>query len=324
MRFVVLGAGAVGGTIGARLIDAGHDVVLLARGEHADVMRRDGLRVALPDRVITVRPTVHDAVPDLALTDGDVLLLCTKTQDTAAVLAGLPRHDLPVFCVQNGVANEHIALRRCDAVYGVVVMLPAVFLEAGQIDAQGTPFSGLLDLGLAVGGTDTTAEQVAGILDASGFVSRAVPDIMRWKYAKLLRNLGNALEGLCGHPDDPDELEQVTALDERAQAEGRAVYRAAGIDWVSDEEWFARRGQQVQWAPVEGRARTGGSTWQSLARGLRAVEADYLNGEIVLLGRRHHVPTPLNLLLQRWAVDAAHAGRPPGSVRPAEIVAALP
>jgi 2-dehydropantoate 2-reductase len=139
----------------------------------------------------------------------------------------------------------------------------------------------------------------------------------------LLRNLGNALEALCGHPDDEDETKQIMALDERAKAEGMDVYRAAGIASVPDEEWFARRGQQVQWAPVEGRARTGGSTWQSLARGARSVEADYLNGEIVLLGRLHGVPTPLNALLQRWVGSAARAGRPPGSVRPAEIVAAL-
>jgi ketopantoate reductase len=79
---VILGAGAVGGTIGGRLADAGYDVVLLARGEHADVMRRDGLRLATPERVIEVDVPVVERPQDLLLLDGDVLILTTKTQQT--------------------------------------------------------------------------------------------------------------------------------------------------------------------------------------------------------------------------------------------------
>src|SRR5947209_17439472 len=84
VRFVILGAGAVGGTIGGRLADAGYDVVLLARGEHAEVMRHDGLRLATPERVIQVDVPVVDRPQDLPLRDGDVLVLTTKTQQTAA------------------------------------------------------------------------------------------------------------------------------------------------------------------------------------------------------------------------------------------------
>jgi 2-dehydropantoate 2-reductase len=193
MRFVILGAGAVGGTIGARLADTGHDVVLLARGEHARVMRSSGLRVAMPDRVITVQVPVVERPHDLDLTAGDVLILTTKTQDSAALLDALPTRDVPVVCAQNGVANERIALRRFADVYGMVVMLPAVHLEPGRVDAQGSPFSGLLDLGRYPYGVDDRAAEVAEALSASGFVSEPVERIMRWKYAKLVRNVGNAL-----------------------------------------------------------------------------------------------------------------------------------
>ena len=323
MRFVILGAGAVGGTIGGRLADAGYDVVLLARGEHAQVMRRDGLRLATPERVIQVVVPVVDRPQDLPLRDDDVLVLTTKTQQTAVLLDALPRRDLPVVCAQNGVANERIALRRFPDVYAMVVLLPAVHLEPGRVDAQGTPYSGLLDVGRYWHGVDDVARAVAEALSASGFVSQPVEQIMRWKYAKLLRNLGNALEALCGHDLDEDALKLVKDLDARARDEAISVYRAEGIAWASDEEWVQRRQKQVELAPVEGRSRGGGSTYQSLARGAPTLEGDYLNGEIVLLGRKHALPTPVNLLLQQEAAALARAGGGPGTMRPRELVSRL-
>jgi 2-dehydropantoate 2-reductase len=202
-------------------------------------------------------------------------------------------------------------------------MLPAVMLEPGRVDAQGTPYSGLLDLGVAPHGCDETAERIAADLSGSGFVSRAVPDVMRWKYAKLIRNLGNSIEALCGHDLDEDETKMARDLDSRMRDEAKQAFRAAAIDWVTDEEWRDRRQRQVQSAPVEGRSRVGGSSWQSLARGAGSIEADYLNGEIVLLGRLHGVATPVNALLQREAGRAARSGVPVGAVRPAALVQAL-
>ncbi|MBV9097504.1 MAG: ketopantoate reductase family protein [Frankiaceae bacterium] len=323
MRFVVLGAGAVGATVGGRLADAGYDVTLLARGAHAEAMARDGLRLAMPDRVITARvPVVTDAGA-LSYGDGDVLLLTAKTQDTAALLDALPRRDAPVFCLQNGVANERLVARRGFASYAVVVMLPAVFLEPGHVDAQGSPYSGLLDLGRYPDGVDDRAVAVAAALSASGFVSAPEPRVMRWKYAKLLRNLGNSLEALTGHDLDDADMQTVQELDARARAEAEECYRAAGIDWASDDEWGARRGMQVQWTPVEGRDRMGGSTWQSVARGTGGVEADYLNGEIVLLGVQHGIATPVNRMLQREVAALVRRGGQPGSMRPSDLLAAV-
>jgi 2-dehydropantoate 2-reductase len=324
VRFVILGAGAVGGTIGGLLNKSGHDVVLLARGEHAAVMRRDGLRLATPQRVVVARAPVVERPDELDLRDDDVLVLTAKSQQTTQILDALPRRDLPVVCAQNGVANERMALRRVPRVYGMVVMLPAVFLEPGRVDAQGTPYSGLLDVGRYPTGSDETAAEVAAALTRSGFVSAAVPDIMRWKHAKLLRNLGNALEALSGHGLDEDGKAIIRDLQHEARAEAERCYAAAGVAWASDEEWHERRQLQVQWAPVEGRGRGGGSTWQSFARGRADVEVDHLNGEIVLLGRLHGVPTPVNAMLQEQTWAAIRAGSPPGSIRPQQLVAALP
>jgi 2-dehydropantoate 2-reductase len=101
------------------------------------------------------------------------------------------------------------------------------------------------------------------------------------------------------------------------------VLRSAGIDVASQEEDRERRGDLLQHRPPRGAPRGGGSTWQSLRRGTGRVEADYLNGEIVLLGRTLGLATPVNELLQRLANEAARAGAAPGTTSPETILARL-
>jgi 2-dehydropantoate 2-reductase len=82
-----------------------------------------------------------------------------------------------------------------------------------------------------------------------------------------------------------------------------------------------RRGDLLQPQPINGQPRSGGSSWQSLARGTGSIEADYLNGEIVLLGRLHGVPTPVNELARQLANKAAREGTPPGTYTPDQVLA---
>jgi 2-dehydropantoate 2-reductase len=179
----------------------------------------------------------------------------------------------------------------------------------------------MLDIGCYPQGVDAVAEEVAIDLSAANFLSVARAEVMRWKYAKLLRNLGNSIEALVGHDQDEAGEKLVHDLVQRTDAEGRQVLAAAGIDVAGDEEWKAYRRDQVQLAPVEGRERGGGSSWQSASRGTGSIEADFLNGEIVLLGRLHGVATPFNDLLQREANALVREGRPPGTVSPASLLA---
>ena len=90
----------------------------------------------------------------------------------------------------------------------------------------------------------------------------------------------------------------------------------------SEAEDRERRGDILRIIPIDDRTRPGASTWQSLARGL-PVEVDHLNGEIVLLGRLHGVPTPVNELLQAATHAAVAARTPPGSVPAADLLARL-
>jgi 2-dehydropantoate 2-reductase len=316
VRFVVFGAGAVGGVVGGRLHQHGHEVVLIARGEHLRAIRRAGLRIESPaDAVVLEIPAVEHPA-ELEWRVDDVMLLATKSQDTGFALDALATAapaGVAVACAQNGVDNERAALRRFSDVYGVHVMLPAAHLEPGVVQTSSAPVTGLLDVGRYPRGADDTASRISAAFGASSFDSHVREDVMRWKYRKLIMNLGNAVEALIEPGPGQD------AIAARAEEEGEACLRAAAIDFASREEDRARRGTLMRLGPIRGRERAGGSSWQSLARGAGTIEADYLNGEVVMLGRLHGFPTPVNEALQRLANRWAAARRPPGTMTAEEF-----
>jgi 2-dehydropantoate 2-reductase len=333
MRYIVIGAGAIGGTIGGKLAASGHEVVLVARGAHLDALRAKGLTLATPDGTSTLDIPAVAGPGELGLREDDVLLLATKTQDAEPLLTewawrpvcnitGSAADALPVVCAQNGVASERIALRRFRHVYGMCVWMPATHLEPGAVEANGAPKTGLLHVGRYPSGTDATADQIGADLAGSGFLAPVVADVMRWKYGKLLANLSNAIEAVCGR----DAWLHATDLRHRVTAEGRAVLDAAGIPYTSNKESAELRADRVQILPVNGAERSGGSSWQSLTRGTGSIEADFLNGEIVLMARERGIPVPVNEVLQRLANQAARDRRAPGSATPDEVLAlaALP
>jgi 2-dehydropantoate 2-reductase len=320
VRFVIYGAGAIGGVVGARLFQSGHDVVLIARGAHYEAIRDHGLRIQSPDDDITLTIPVVDHPSQLTLTSADVVCLAMKSQDTIGACEALDAcapSDIAVACFQNGVENERVVLRHFAGTYAVCVMSPTAHTEPGVVLAQSAPVSGLLDIGCYPAGLDERAEAIAVALNASTFHSVPRRDVMRWKYTKLLMNLANSIEATVA--PDPAVGDLVT----RVRAEGEACLRAAGIDFASAEEDKERRGDRMDVRPVNGEFRGGGSSWQSLARGTRSIESDYLNGEIVLLGREHGVPTPANALMQRVAGEQARIGAAPKSVSPDELLALL-
>jgi 2-dehydropantoate 2-reductase len=320
MRFIVYGAGASGGVIAARLFQAGHAVVLIARGAHYAAIQQLGLRLESPGASV-VLPIPAVASPDaVQWADGDVVLLTMKSQDTfeaVRALAKVAPSETPVVCVQNGVENERTTLRGFPGVDGVAVMCPTSHLQPGVVQAFSVPLTGLLDVGRWPQGTDELASALAAAFAASTFSSHAIPDIMRWKYAKLLTNLGNAIEAVCG------PSARHGPLGELVRREGEACLRAADIDCATEHEDAQRRGHLLTLQPIAGQVRGGGSSWQRLVRQAGSIETDYLNGEIVLLGRLNGVPTPVNALLCRLANQMARSGSHPGQMSPEEVLARL-
>ena len=367
-RYVVLGAGAVGGGIGARLHQSGADVVLLARGHHLQALRSAGLRMRTPEEDVTLRVPVVAGPDEIELRSDDVLVLATKTQQAQAVLSvwgdlpvrggGTAGERLPILLATNGVACEDLALRYFARVHGVCVWMWAAHLSPGEVVLEGVPWTGVFHLGPVPAGIGRAVPAGAGRAVPAGAgravpagAGRAVPagaggaapagaggaapvdpagalpaglaadwerarlrvvatdDVMRWKYRKLLTNVGNAFQALLGQPKGMGRLVRA------AEAEGRGVLDAAGIDYVDEAEEAAERADSFEVLPVPGLPGVlGGSTWQSLTRGTGDVETDYLNGELVRIARLHGREAPINARLATLVRQAAATGTRPGAM----------
>jgi len=184
--------------------------------------------------------------------------------------------------------------------------------------ASSAPVPGVLDVGTWPSGTDELSESVAADLTAAGFSSRADPDVMAAKYGKLLTNLANAADTVCGANDAA--FAEIAAA---ARAEGEACLTAAGIPVRPDEDDRVRRDGLITESAVGGQQRRGSSMWQSLQRGSGRTEAEYLNGEIIAIGAAHGVPTPVNSELLRVVTAMGVAGEPPASRDGGGVLAAV-
>ena len=310
MRFIIYGAGGIGGTIGARLFQQGRDVVLIARGPHLEAMRADGLRFITPKEQTRLEIPLVGHPSEIEFRDDDVAMLCVKSQHTLAALEDLrvaAGDQVPVVCCQNGVANERMALRRFPNTYAMMVVLPGLHLEPGVVVTHALDVGGILDAGRYPDGIDARIEEVTSHLREANFSAEPDPQVMRQKYAKLLGNLNNALQAVS------ELREQARDISRLLREEALACYGAAGIDCATAEETRERRAGVLQMVEIPGIPRAGGSSWQSVERGTGDIEADYLNGEIVLLGRLYHVPTPANEAMQQLAQRVVAEKLPPGS-----------
>jgi len=243
-----------------------------------------------------------------------------KSQHTVSALNDLRAAaggEIPVICCQNSVVNERFALRLFQNVYAMLVYLPAESLQPGLVVTHATNKIGVLDAGCYPSGVDDVITEVTAMLESANFSARPNEMVMRFKYAKLLTNLSNALNAACPSSDAGKKIRKLL------RREGEAVLTAAGIDFASREDEAVRRGNLIQFGEVDGVARGGGSSWQSVMRGTGDIETDYLNGEMTYLGRLHGVATPANRVLQRVATDLARQKGTAQSLDAADLLAEI-
>lgn len=268
-RYVIIGAGAIGGGIGARLVQAGLPTVLIARGEHLAAMQRGGLRLRTPSEDLMLPVTAVASLRDLELRLDDVLVVSTKTQQVAGVLPDLgdaPVHAadgkvvgtagelLPVFLATNGVAAEDLAARYVRRVFGICIWMPAVHLQPGEVIARGVPITGVLHLGRVPSGAADPAdrallEEIADAWRQATFDIALPENVMAWKYRKLISNLGNVVDALT---DDPRAARPVV---EAADVEARTVLATAEIEVIDDATESAARAHGFTVEPVPGTLR---------------------------------------------------------------------
>src|SRR5271166_3239694 len=253
-RYVIIGAGAIGGTVGAMLARVGISTVLVARGRHAEVLAASGITLRTPDGTFRTAVTAVSRAEDVRLTDRDVLVFATKTQQLDAALqewvdqpvdgphgvVGTAGERLPAMTALNGVAAEEKALRYFRRVFGICVWLPAVHLEPGEVIVRAWPVAGQFHIGrwpasISTQDDATLLSQVAETLTAAGIKVQIPPDVAPWKYNKLLSNLGNAAAALAAEAAD------IGAVVAAVRSEGEDVLRSAGIEFISFETSTAAR-----------------------------------------------------------------------------------
>ncbi|MBP2559325.1 2-dehydropantoate 2-reductase [Neorhizobium galegae] len=313
-RYIIIGAGAVGASLAAEFQT--HDIpyVLVGRGAQIAHIATHGLSYRRPGGHRVLRLNTAETAAPPALQPGDILVLAVKAQDVELATeswawrkvegAGFA-FQLPLMTLQNGLAAEDIALRRFDRVYAASIRIPARYTVTGEVVVGGEPNVGIVALGRYPEGLDDTALSIVKDLSKAGYLVEARPDIRRWKAAKLEHNVTNAVELFAGAP----ELRSKAAAG--LAQEARAVLIAAGYDPAAPSEWKI---DISSWrvAPESGIEPGQQSTWQSFTRGTSS-EVDYLNGEIVRLGRIHGVAAPLNTAFQQAAARLALEGHAPGT-----------
>ena len=319
MRYIIYGAGGIGCVIGGHLARTGHNVLLIGRLNHVSIINKDGLRLITPTHTYVLRIPAVTSPSHVKFSTDDVIFLCMKGQNTEEALRELQlvTKDVPIFCIQNGVRNEEMAVQYFPRLYGVMLRVGAEYLTNGEVIARRDP-PGLLVIGRYPHGMDALAEDLAMKLRAAGFLIHLTPDVMPYKWGKLIANLGNAVDAITGvWGSDVESITQV------ARKELIDLLEHASIRWVSQEE-LTRKWPEIRMPPrPSANAPMHSSTWQSLARRQGSVETDFLNGEVVRMGVKLGRPTPINRILMDITQEMAVNHELPGKYTAAELSSIL-
>jgi len=298
MKFAVLGAGGVGGYYGARLAQAGHDVTLVARGEHLDALRRDGLTVESVAGYFHVDlPATDDpgSVPEV-----DVVLFCVKSFDTVDAATDLDSMLGPhsaVLGLQNGVDNEELLadVVGVEHVWGGVTYVFSTIESPGVVTHTGGPgriiFGQYHDLddpsparpALAAEFLDACENAVGMSVDYTDTVHATLWD----KFALICAQAG--LTAAARRP----------FAEIRGDAEAWRLYRRVMEEVVALAH---AEGVRFEWDPVAKwldamDAMDNDDNYSSLHYDLthgKRMELDALNGSAVRRARERHVPVPAN------------------------------
>jgi 2-dehydropantoate 2-reductase len=303
-KIAVVGAGAVGSVVGALLARAGQDVTLIARQAHVDAINADGLSINGVAGEFVVAPAAEEELrfrPDL-------ILLTVKTQDVEAACRQIKPYvtGVPLVTLQNGVRSDEIAgtVLGQDGIIGGVVLFNATFLNPGSVTYG---VKGSILIGEVFRDTGERVKEIAAILDVA-IKTHLCDNIQGARWTKLLVNaLGNSLEAMTGLSlGECMRYPGVRKIGILVLREAFLVLEGAGIKLESLPDLPIAVFKSVIRSPMGVASMmlrltmsgtdTVTSTLQSIRKGKRS-EIDYLNGEIVQLGREMGIATPYNSLV---------------------------
>jgi len=320
MRFIIYGAGAIGSLMGAYLARSGFESILVGRDKHVNRINNQGLKVITDKGQFTVAIPAISNLSQIKSQPGDVVFITLKSQDTAASLEALSQNlarNIPIFCFQNGIRNESLVKTQFTRVYGGVVFFSGTCLNAGEVSHTRYDKVGF---GVYPEGLDETTQQVYQALSKAGLDPFQHGHIMSVKWSKLAINLSmaiNAVTGLSGAEtlQDDDARRLISDMTD----EGLKVIKAAGIVLAdaTGRPTLARHiaGLKSSARSVPAPAIPEGlkhrpSIWQDIYLKRGETEIDFLNGEIIQLGKKVHIPTPLNSFIVDLLKELAGKGDP--------------
>ncbi len=307
MRICIVGAGAIGGYLGAKLALAGAQVTLIARGAHLEAIQRDGISVEYADgRRETARPAL--ATADMAAAGiHDYVIAAVKAQSLPALAApmrALYGPDTAVVYAQNGIpwwyfyhhGGEHEGRRletvdpggliaastEPERVIGCVVYPAAELARPGLIrHIEGNRFT----LGEPSGERTERVSRLAQLMVSAGLKAPVRPRIRNELWVKLWGNLAfNPISALTRATLDAIINEPLTrALAAAMMAEARQIAEALGVEFGISID------QRIKGAEEVGAHKT--SMLQDIEAG-RPTEIDAMVGAVTELGRLVGLPTP--------------------------------
>lgn len=293
MSIAVMGAGGMGGWLGARLAAAGNDVQFIARGPHLEALRNGGLRIIGADSLHLESVVATDRPAEIGPVD--FVLFCVKLYDTeqaADAVAPLLGSETTIVTIQNGVESA----RRIDRVAGDgrtlagAAYFPANIAAPGEIAyvgrIEGKPHVAFGEPG---GGSSARGHRFAELCRGAGIDAEVLDDTETAIWEKFCLVAGtSAATALTRQTvgvvrSDPD----IRRMLAEAIAEAARVGRALGIRL--DDNVEARTLAFIDNNPADGKA----SQLVDLERG-RRLELEGLSGAVVRLGRQTGVQTPVH------------------------------
>jgi 2-dehydropantoate 2-reductase len=307
MRFCIIGAGAIGGFVGARLALAGEEVTFIARGRNLDAINADGMRVYYRDGREEIASSVDATDNYDSAGTYDAIVLALKAHqlgDVCARLAPLCHDDTVVVTMQNGVPfwyfDGHggaLAGRTVESVDpggAIKAAIPArriigcVVYAAAEVSGPGRVVhinGDRFPVGELDGSKSERVQRVSQAFVNAGLKSPLLEDVRAEVWLKLWGNLAfNPISALT-HATLADICadRHGRALAEQMMREAQAVAQKLGVAFRVTLE------KRIEGAASVGRHKT--SMLQDVEAG-RAIEIDALLGAVVELGELAGVPTP--------------------------------
>ena len=303
MRFAIMGVGGVGGSLGAALLRAGHDVVFVARGSSARALADRGLEVRHELQPFRAR-SVDVAADPAGRPPADAVLLCIKRYDLKEAIRGNLEWLASCGCVvtlQNGLDAPSVAARLLPPgkVVGGTVQVVAKLIAPAVVLREGNTL--MINLAEPEGGVSRRTRRFAEIFSKAGVTGQAHPDIRVMLWLKFLMvacsssinaATGKGFDTLAGNP-------AMHWLLEIAMQEALGVARALDVPLPGDIETETRATLKNVFA-FGGKA----SLLTDLERGNR-LEIEWLSGAIHRMGEETGVPTPLHTAIYRELLPLA-------------------